>query len=521
MKNLLYRFRLVLGVCTMMVLAIACTEEDAPILPTAGFEFEATLLTVEFTNSSANAIAFAWDFGDENTSTEVSPIHTYAAYGDYEVTLTVTSEDDETHTFSTMVTLTDPCAAWDGTSSGNLIQGGGFELCDAKYWNVLYSGQKDENGEFAHAKYEFGYEDYNPANGEDGALYIHPDNDASGFEEGTILYQQIDLTEGAYQISGLVKAGGEDKDNPTSKMNSYWFEVVINEATPTEGDGYNHTRTTGWFYGGWTGWAVELPALDGEIPHGHMDGNLANEQGMFNINTAGTYYLVIKFGKGNDADGASFGDGIALDNLSLQRTGDIDECLNHDGTEPNNYIVGGGFETCDEQYWTILATDIPAAPYAFGYTDYAPANGSGGAFYVSEPTENMGSTMYQHIGQLEAGDYQLNAEVKLGGVESGMANYWYEMLVWTEEPVEGAGYSPEGVARIAGYIENTWGGGVDAAAYDGELQYNYTNGNTCDADGVFSITADGDYYFVLKWGFWGGSLGEGIALDNLSLTKVQ
>ncbi len=54
--------------------------------------------TVDFTNESTKGQTFFWDFGDGNTSTEENPSHTYAADGQYTVTLTVTSEcntDDE------------------------------------------------------------------------------------------------------------------------------------------------------------------------------------------------------------------------------------------------------------------------------------------------------------------------------------------------------------------------------------------------------------------------------------------
>ncbi len=45
-------------------------------------------LTVRFTNKSANAEQYLWDFGDGKTSRDESPLHAYAKYGAYTVTLT-------------------------------------------------------------------------------------------------------------------------------------------------------------------------------------------------------------------------------------------------------------------------------------------------------------------------------------------------------------------------------------------------------------------------------------------------
>ncbi len=42
---------------------------------------------VEFFNTSNNASAFLWDFGDGNTSTDTNPTHTYTSSGDYTVKL--------------------------------------------------------------------------------------------------------------------------------------------------------------------------------------------------------------------------------------------------------------------------------------------------------------------------------------------------------------------------------------------------------------------------------------------------
>lgn len=60
--------------------------------PVAGFSSVVNNLTATFTNNSQNASSYLWDFGDGNTSTDTNPVHTYADYGTYQVSLTATSQ---------------------------------------------------------------------------------------------------------------------------------------------------------------------------------------------------------------------------------------------------------------------------------------------------------------------------------------------------------------------------------------------------------------------------------------------
>jgi len=53
-------------------------------------------LTVQFTDKSAYAATWSWDFGDGATSTDKNPIHTYLKAGTYTVKLTVTSATKQT-----------------------------------------------------------------------------------------------------------------------------------------------------------------------------------------------------------------------------------------------------------------------------------------------------------------------------------------------------------------------------------------------------------------------------------------
>ena len=59
----------------------------------AKFDFEVNCnlnrREVQFLDNSINVVTRLWDFGDGNTSTAVNPTHTYAAFGYYVVTLTV------------------------------------------------------------------------------------------------------------------------------------------------------------------------------------------------------------------------------------------------------------------------------------------------------------------------------------------------------------------------------------------------------------------------------------------------
>ncbi len=74
--------------------------EDAavPSPPVANFTVSVEERTATFTNTSALADSYTWDFGDGNTSTDENPVHTYASDGVYEVTLTANNDNGQTTT---------------------------------------------------------------------------------------------------------------------------------------------------------------------------------------------------------------------------------------------------------------------------------------------------------------------------------------------------------------------------------------------------------------------------------------
>lgn len=89
--------------------------------PTAGFSALGDLETVTFTNTSTNATDFLWDFGDGNGSTESNPVHLYADFGSYEVTLTAWNSCDTVSVTQTVVVSTLPSAAFTFTPQNGCL----------------------------------------------------------------------------------------------------------------------------------------------------------------------------------------------------------------------------------------------------------------------------------------------------------------------------------------------------------------------------------------------------------------
>jgi len=61
------------------------------VLPNAKFTSVINLYEVTFANNSTFASTYSWNFGDNNTSTAVNPVHTYAVNGTYKVVLTASN----------------------------------------------------------------------------------------------------------------------------------------------------------------------------------------------------------------------------------------------------------------------------------------------------------------------------------------------------------------------------------------------------------------------------------------------
>lgn len=100
-----------------LLVFMGCGDDEEPgdggngDSPVASFQFEVDaveFLKVSFTNFSANSTEYSWDFGDGESSTEENPVHTYAAGGEYTVTLTARDGSGAASEQSKSFTLTDP-----------------------------------------------------------------------------------------------------------------------------------------------------------------------------------------------------------------------------------------------------------------------------------------------------------------------------------------------------------------------------------------------------------------------------
>ncbi len=82
--------------------------------PLAEFDFDINTQEVDFFNLSSGYSDVSWDFGDGNTSAEVSPSHSYAIGGEYEVTLFIESDNCGSAEISKLINVTgEPIASID------------------------------------------------------------------------------------------------------------------------------------------------------------------------------------------------------------------------------------------------------------------------------------------------------------------------------------------------------------------------------------------------------------------------
>jgi PKD repeat protein len=91
------KIRLFLTAAIVSAVMVSCADD--PVIPAAGFTYDPAEVTqydeVTFTNTSTDANSYLWNFGDGETSTEMSPVHMFTSAGSVTVTLTATNADGD------------------------------------------------------------------------------------------------------------------------------------------------------------------------------------------------------------------------------------------------------------------------------------------------------------------------------------------------------------------------------------------------------------------------------------------
>jgi PKD repeat protein len=125
--------------------------------PVAKFTATVNGLSVSFTNQSSDdkaVVSSRWNFGDGKTSTQAAPTNTYAADGNYTVSLTVQDAEGLTHTSSQTVTVSagnnQGCVgltAWSASKvylTGNQVSHQGVKYT-AKWWTQNQNPQQNSS----------------------------------------------------------------------------------------------------------------------------------------------------------------------------------------------------------------------------------------------------------------------------------------------------------------------------------------------------------------------------------------
>lgn len=159
--------------------------------------------TVTFTNETSGAVSYKWDFGDGETSTEASPVHTYPGKGKYVPTLYATNKDGAVAEGSTVIFIakTSPVKLDDNTFADwdNVTQ---YVIQPAPGETYFKQLKVDYDAQYVYLYIEAATKQ---ANGDIYDFYLDTDNDATtgyttdvtgaGFDvllEGTVFGNWLD-----------------------------------------------------------------------------------------------------------------------------------------------------------------------------------------------------------------------------------------------------------------------------------------------------------------------------------------
>ncbi|WP_199611158.1 M14 family zinc carboxypeptidase [Flocculibacter collagenilyticus] len=210
--------------------------------PVANFTFDCTELACNFDASSStdvggNIVSYSWDFGDSSSGTGVNASNTYAAYGNYTVSLTVTDNDNNTASINKVVELVDPS---NGLVNGQPITGLSGSQGDEKRYEMQVpadatglsfaisggTGDADLYVKFGSAPTTGDYDCRPWRNGNNETCNIDPTQQGTYHVmiRGYAAYSGVTLV-GSYSTGGTPGDSGSNLNISVSQ--GYWFRHTI------------------------------------------------------------------------------------------------------------------------------------------------------------------------------------------------------------------------------------------------------------------------------------------------------
>jgi len=127
-----YKF---IGIISLLFIMVSCNEEDPLLpLPEVNFTTDPEILEVGkevlFENLTTKASTYKWDFGDGQTSTEISPTITYDQSGTYTVMLVAFTDDNQSDSLSREIEVGERVMTALGINSIPYVNGDGEDWDD-------------------------------------------------------------------------------------------------------------------------------------------------------------------------------------------------------------------------------------------------------------------------------------------------------------------------------------------------------------------------------------------------------
>lgn len=237
--------------------SVTVTVPAANVPPTADYTFSCVERACSFTNTSSDSdgsiTGSSWDFGDDETSTAISPTHTFGANGTYQVKLTVTDNRGGTHSVTKSVSVTaanvPPTADFDTEVTNMKVEVDASDSADTDGTVVSYAWDFGDghtgNGKVTSHTYE-------EAGTYTISLVVTDDADAAS----TPKTQQVTVAPAPNQdpeavfetsVSGLaVSMDASESEDPDGSIVSYAWE--LGDGNTKSGKIVSHTYTSAGSY---------------------------------------------------------------------------------------------------------------------------------------------------------------------------------------------------------------------------------------------------------------------------------